>query len=153
MSWDKRSRPDWSPGHQPSNSSMSRVPCSPPLSRLCGQVPLARSETHLSELLDGVCNSMTDYALHVDPDTQFKQYMRFAPRSSGTTEDFPDFKNFQFNGPEASNALKFACETVVEELEDDIISLFSRDTEHVHEELCNRVSEHCKDSSHTNEEL
>ncbi|XP_051267980.1 protein canopy-1 isoform X2 [Dicentrarchus labrax] len=117
------------------------------------KVPLARSETHLSELLDGVCNSMTDYALHVDPNTQLKQYMRFAPRSSGTTGDFPDFKNFQFNGPEASNALKFACETVVEELEDDIIYLFSRDTEHVHEELCNRVSDYCKDSSHTNKEL
>ncbi|XP_028283700.1 protein canopy-1 [Parambassis ranga] len=117
------------------------------------KVPLARSETHLSELLDEVCNSMSDYALHVDPKTQHKQYMRFAPRSSGSTSDFPDFKNFQFDGPEASNALKFACETVVEELEDDIISAISQDLEDVHEELCNRVSDYCKDSSHTNEEL
>uniref|UniRef100_A0A8C3ACP9 Canopy FGF signaling regulator 1 n=1 Tax=Cyclopterus lumpus TaxID=8103 RepID=A0A8C3ACP9_CYCLU len=116
-------------------------------------VPLARSETHLSDLLDGVCNSMSDYALHVDPDTQHKQYMRFAPRSSGATGDFPDFKNFQFDGPEASNALKFACESVVEELEDDIISLFSKDMEHMHQELCNRVSDYCKDSRNTNEEL
>lgn len=82
-------------------------------SRLCGQVPLARSEAHLSELLDGVCNSMSDYALHVDPDTQHKEYMRFAPRSSGTTGDLPDFKNFQFDGPEASNALKFAVSAKV----------------------------------------
>ncbi|XP_044222857.1 protein canopy-1 [Thunnus albacares] len=117
------------------------------------KVPLARSETHLSELLDGVCGSMSDYALHVDPDTQQKQYMRFAPRSSGATGDFPDFKNFQFDGPDASNALKFACESIVEELEDDIISLFSQDTEHVHQELCNRVSDYCKDATHTNEEL
>ncbi|KAM9349551.1 protein canopy-1 [Symphorus nematophorus] len=117
------------------------------------KIPFARSEAHLSELLDGVCNSMSDYALHVDPDTQLKQYRRFAPRASGATGDFPDFKNFQFDGPEASNALKFACETVVEELEDDIISLFSQDTEHVHTELCNRISDYCKDSSHTNEEL
>ncbi|XP_045907957.1 protein canopy-1 isoform X1 [Micropterus dolomieu] len=117
------------------------------------KVPLARSETHLHELLDGVCNSMSDYSLHVDPDTQHKQYMRFAPRSSETTGNFPDFKNFQFDGPEASSALKFACETVVEELEDDIISLFSQDVKHVHEELCNRVSDYCKDSSHTYQEL
>ncbi|KAF1383239.1 hypothetical protein PFLUV_G00129670 [Perca fluviatilis] len=117
------------------------------------KVPLARSETHLSELLEGVCNSMSDYALHVDPDTQHKQYMRFAPRSSGATGDFPDFKNFQFDGPEASDSMKFACEAVVEELEDDIISLFSQDVEHVHEELCNRVSDYCEGSSHTNEEL
>ncbi|KAI3375395.1 hypothetical protein L3Q82_021881 [Scortum barcoo] len=107
------------------------------------KVPFARSETHLSELLDGVCNSMSDYSLYVDPDTQHKQYMRFAPRNGVTTGDFPDLKNFQFDGPEASSALKFApksCETVVEELEDDIISVFSQDVEHVHEELCNRVS-------------
>ncbi|XP_047444462.1 protein canopy-1 [Mugil cephalus] len=117
------------------------------------KVPLARSEIHLSELLDEVCNSMSDYALHVDPDTQKKQYMRFAPRDGVTTGDFPDFNNFQFDGPEASNALKFACETLVEELEDDIISVFSQDVQDVHKELCNRISDYCKDSSHTNEEL
>ncbi|KAM4624086.1 protein canopy-1 [Polymixia lowei] len=117
------------------------------------KVPLARSETHLSELLDGVCGSMSDYALHVDPDTKEKRYKRFAPRSSGTTGDFPDFKDFQFDGPEASSALKFACESIVEELEDDIISLFSQDTEHVVKELCNRVSDYCKDAKLTNEEL
>uniref|UniRef100_A0A3P9CEE9 Canopy FGF signaling regulator 1 n=1 Tax=Maylandia zebra TaxID=106582 RepID=A0A3P9CEE9_9CICH len=72
------------------------------------KVPFARSETHLSELLDSVCNSMSDYALYVDPITQHKQYRRFAPRSSASTDDFPDFKNFQFDGPEASNDIKFA---------------------------------------------
>lgn len=74
----------------------------------CGQVPLAHSETYLSELLDEVCNSMSDYALHVDPDTKYKEYMRFVPRSSEAKEDFPDFKNFQFDGPEASRIMKFA---------------------------------------------
>nr|XP_020441122.1 protein canopy-1-like [Monopterus albus] len=117
------------------------------------KVPLVRSETHLSELLDGLCSSMSDYALHVDPDTQHRQYMRFAPRSSGVSGDFPDIKNFKFDGPEGSNSLKFACETIVEELEDDIISLFSQDVKPVHKELCNRVSDYCRDSSHTNEEL
>ncbi|KAG7524655.1 hypothetical protein JOB18_015202 [Solea senegalensis] len=117
------------------------------------KVPLARSEAHLTELLDGVCGSMSDYALHVDPNTQRKQYMRFAPRSDRDTGDFPDFNNFQFDGPETSNGLKFACETVVEELEDDIISLFSQDTERVQEELCSRVSDYCRDDSHKNQEL
>ncbi|XP_038148090.1 protein canopy-1 [Cyprinodon tularosa] len=110
------------------------------------KVPLARSETHLSELLDQVCESMSDYALHVDPDTQLRQYRRFAPRSSGSNQDFPDFKNFQFDGPEASSNLKFACETLVEELEDDIISLFSREEENLQAELCSRASDYCEDS-------
>ncbi|MEQ2263031.1 hypothetical protein XENORESO_002261 [Xenotaenia resolanae] len=116
-------------------------------------VPFARSETHLSELLDGVCNSMNDYALYVDPETHHKQYRRFAPRSSGSSENFPDFKNFQFDGPEASNNLKFACETLVEELEDDIISLLGQDEGNVQEELCNRVSDYCEDDSQPNDEL
>lgn len=32
------------------------------------------------------------------------------------------------------------CETIVEDLDDDIISLFSQSTKHVAEELCNGVS-------------
>ncbi|KAL2097409.1 hypothetical protein ACEWY4_006616 [Coilia grayii] len=107
------------------------------------KVPFARSETHLTELLEGVCNSMSDYALYEDPDTKQKSYKRFAPRSSGGG-DFPDFNNFKFDGPEGSNSLKFACETVVEELEDDIISLFARESDHVAEKLCGEISGHCK---------
>ncbi|XP_068605215.1 protein canopy-1 [Brachionichthys hirsutus] len=114
------------------------------------KVPFARSEAHLSELLDGVCSSMSDYALHVDPETQIKRYMRFAPRTTG---DFPDLVNFQFDGPEASNALTFACETVVEELEDDIIALFNQEAEHAHLELCSRISDYCKDGRPSPEEL
>ena len=68
---------------------------------------MARSETHLSDLLEGVCSSMSDYALYVDPDTQEKQYRRFAPRD-GNNVDFPNFNNFKFDGPDGSNALKFA---------------------------------------------
>ncbi|KAK6302660.1 hypothetical protein J4Q44_G00270150 [Coregonus suidteri] len=116
------------------------------------KVPLARSETNLSELLDGVCGSMSDYALHVDPDTKKKQYKRFAPRSSDAG-DFPDFNNFKFDGPEGSNALKFACESIVEEFEDDIISLFAKETDHVVDKLCNEVSDHCKGTKFQSDEL
>ncbi|XP_019739369.1 protein canopy-1 [Hippocampus comes] len=118
------------------------------------KVPLARSETHLSELLDGVCNSMSDYALHVDPATQRKQYLRFAPRSGGgSIGDFPDLKNFQFTGPQAPDALKFACEIIVEDLEDDIITLFSQSSEDPQRQLCNVVSDYCNDTSDRNDEL
>ncbi|XP_056276809.1 protein canopy-1 [Pseudoliparis swirei] len=117
------------------------------------KVPLARSESHLSELVEAVCGSMSDYALHVDPATRQRAYRRFAPRDSGALGDFPDFNNFQFDGPDASNALKFACEAVVEELEDDIISLFSREAEHEHQELCSRVSDYCEDDRAPKQEL
>ncbi|KAL0966097.1 hypothetical protein UPYG_G00290890 [Umbra pygmaea] len=103
------------------------------------KVPLARSESNLSELLEGVCDRMTDYALHVDPVTKKEQYKRFAPRSSNAG-DFPDFNNFKFDGPEGSDALKFACESILEEFEDDIFSLFAKETDHVVDKLCNEIS-------------
>ncbi|XP_053739074.1 protein canopy-1 [Synchiropus splendidus] len=117
------------------------------------KVQLARSESHLSELLDEVCSRMSDYALHKDPNTQEKLYRRFAPRSEDSPENFPDFNNFQFDGPGGSNALKFACETIVEELEDHIIALFSKDSQHEHSQLCNTLSDHCRDLKPTHQEL
>lgn len=116
------------------------------------KVPLARSETHLSELLEGVCGSMSDYALYEDPDTKEKRYKRFAPRG-GDSGDFPDLNNFKFDGPEGSNELKFACETIVEELEDDIISVFAERSDNVVDELCSEISDHCKDAKLQKKEL
>ncbi|XP_030631265.1 protein canopy-1 [Chanos chanos] len=109
------------------------------------KIPLARSETQLSELLEDVCERMNDYAIYEDPDTKQSRYKRFAPRGNDNL-NFPDFKNFKFDGPDASSALKFACENIVEEYEDDIISLFSKETKHVAQKLCNEVSGHCKGS-------
>uniref|UniRef100_A0A9J8C9L5 Canopy FGF signaling regulator 1 n=1 Tax=Cyprinus carpio carpio TaxID=630221 RepID=A0A9J8C9L5_CYPCA len=116
------------------------------------QVPLARSETYLTELLEEVCNSMSDYALYEDPDTKEKSYKRFAPRGNDGG-NFPDFKNFKFDGPESSSALKFACESIVEELEDDIISLFASEAGHVAKTLCSEISGHCKSSVFQHSEL
>lgn len=116
------------------------------------KVPLARSEIHLSELLDGLCEHMGDYALYQDPDSGEKRYRRFAPRADQNMGDLPDFKNFKFEGPE-SNALKFACETIREELEDDIISLFQQDSQNLQKQLCSNISGYCRDSGHASEEL
>uniref|UniRef100_A0A8C7XJB4 Canopy FGF signaling regulator 1 n=1 Tax=Oryzias sinensis TaxID=183150 RepID=A0A8C7XJB4_9TELE len=129
------------PKRIPKRSARPHV--SSPVSLLCVQVPLARSETHLGELLEEVCKSMSDYALYLDPNTQQKQYRRFAPRSTGADGGFPDLKNFQFDGPEASTGLTFACETLVEELEDAIISTFSKKADGVEEQLCSTVCGKC----------
>ncbi|XP_023660494.2 protein canopy-1 [Paramormyrops kingsleyae] len=116
------------------------------------KVPLARSETHLTELLEEVCNSMSDYGLHVDPDTKEKSYKRFAPRDSGGG-DFPDLKHFQFDGPHGSESLKFACESIVEDYEDEIISLFTQGEDHVVDTLCSKLSGHCRSASSSRAEL
>lgn len=111
------------------------------------KVPLVKSEVYLTEVLEGICERMDDYSLYIDPDTKEKTFKRFAPRDS---EAFPsvDFNNFQFN-PGDSNPLKYACERVVEENDEEIISLVSKDTENFAEQLCNQVAGLCNDIPHS----
>lgn len=47
---------------------------------LC-QVPLARSEGNLLELMEGVCERMEDYGEVTDPSTDRKSYIRIRSRS------------------------------------------------------------------------
>lgn len=47
---------------------------------LC-QVPLARSEGNLLELMEGVCERMEDYGEATDPSTDRKSYIRIKSRS------------------------------------------------------------------------
>uniref|UniRef100_UPI00398E5073 protein canopy homolog 1-like n=1 Tax=Pristiophorus japonicus TaxID=55135 RepID=UPI00398E5073 len=111
------------------------------------EIPYARSETHLLELFENVCSNMDDYALYVDPETQKKTYMRFAPRDSEKMSSV-DFNNFKFD-PENSKSLKFVCESIMEEYEDEIISLFAHEADHVADQLCIEKSEMCEPSMQT----
>uniref|UniRef100_A0A8C6SCL4 DUF3456 domain-containing protein n=1 Tax=Neogobius melanostomus TaxID=47308 RepID=A0A8C6SCL4_9GOBI len=140
------------PGRPKKTINVGSFRLSPDGSMQDKKVPLARSEMHLSDLLDGLCDRMNDYALHNDPDSGEKRYRRFAPREGQGMTDLPDFKHFKFEGPEA-NALKFACETVREELEDDIISLFQKDSQDVQQQLCRNISGYCRDGGSVKEEL
>ncbi|XP_069770881.1 protein canopy homolog 1-like isoform X2 [Narcine bancroftii] len=78
---------------------------SPDGSQKPNEIPYARSETHLLELFETICSNMDDYALYVDPETQKRTYMRFAPRDTEKMGSV-DFKNFKFD-PENSKSLKF----------------------------------------------
>ncbi|GCC31916.1 protein canopy-1 [Chiloscyllium punctatum] len=114
---------------------------SPDGSQKPNEIPYAKSETHLLELFETICSNMDDYALYVDPETQKKTYMRFAPRDSEKLGSV-DFKNFKFD-PENSKSLKFVCESILEEYEEEIISLFAHETDHVADKLCSEKSEIC----------
>ncbi|XP_078393197.1 protein canopy homolog 1-like [Cetorhinus maximus] len=120
---------------------------SPDGSQKPNEIPYARSEIHLLELLETVCSNMDDYALYVDPETQKKTYMRFAPRDSEKLGSV-DFNNFKFD-PENSKSLKFVCESIVEEYEEEIISLFIHEADHVVDKLCSEKSEMCDPSRQT----
>ncbi|XP_053322641.1 protein canopy homolog 1 [Spea bombifrons] len=111
------------------------------------KVPFAKSEQYLTEVLEQICEKMDDYGLYADPETQEKSYKRFAPRDN---EEFGslDFKNFQFN-PDESGSLKFACERVVEEHEDEIFSLIAHETDNLADKLCAEEAGLCKEVAHS----
>nr|XP_033787513.1 protein canopy homolog 1 isoform X2 [Geotrypetes seraphini] len=110
------------------------------------KIPLAKSESYLTEVLENICDRMNDYSLHVDPETQEKSYKRFAPRD-GEQMGTINFNSFQFN-PDTSNYLKFACESVVEDHEDEILSLIAQEADSLADKLCVKKSGFCQISSH-----
>ncbi|XP_019598075.2 protein canopy homolog 1 isoform X1 [Rhinolophus sinicus] len=110
-----------------------------------GQISLAQSEAFLTELLDNVCERMDDYKLEEDPVTKEKTFKRFAPRKGDKI--YKEFKKFFFHS-DAYRPLKFACETIIEEYEDEIFSLLAQEAHYLADKLCNENSDLCDASNH-----
>ncbi|XP_045876026.1 protein canopy homolog 1 isoform X2 [Meles meles] len=105
------------------------------------QVPLARSEAFLVDLLDGVCERMNEYQLEEDPVTKEKAFKRFAPRKGDKM--YKEFKKFYFYS-DAYRPLKFACEAIIEEHEDEILSLIAQEAHRLADKLCGGKADLCK---------
>ncbi|XP_061076678.1 protein canopy homolog 2 [Conger conger] len=107
------------------------------------EVPLARSEGHLLEVMDEVCEKMKDYGERVEPSTNRKIYVRVTSRDgkamdlSETTLD-----------SRVTSSLKFACETIVEQHEDEIIEFFAHETDNVKDKLCSKRTDLCDHALH-----
>lgn len=50
------------------------------------QIPYAGSETHLHELVENICDKMTDYGVQTIPDMGTVSYVRFQPRGDEPVE-------------------------------------------------------------------
>ncbi|XP_070644570.1 protein canopy homolog 1 isoform X2 [Bos indicus] len=101
------------------------------------KIPLAQSEAFLTDLLDKVCERMNDYRLEEDPVTKEKTFKRFAPRKGDKI--YKEFKKFYFYS-DAYRPLKFACETIIEEFEDEILSLITQEAHQLADTLCGEKS-------------
>ncbi|KAK1799787.1 hypothetical protein P4O66_006322, partial [Electrophorus voltai] len=102
------------------------------------EVPLARSEGHLLEVMEEVCEKMKDYGERVDSTTNRKIYMRHTSHD-GTAMDLSDVTL----DSRVSANLKFACETIVEQNEDEIIEFFAHETDNVKDKLCSKRTDLC----------
>ncbi|XP_016096497.1 protein canopy homolog 2 [Sinocyclocheilus grahami] len=102
------------------------------------EVPFSRSESHLLELMKEVCERMNDYGERVECATDRKTYERHASRD-GTAMDLSDVT---FDS-RVSSSLKFACETIVEQHEDELIEFFAHETDNVKDKLCSKRTDLC----------
>ncbi|XP_067667786.1 protein canopy homolog 2-like [Haliotis asinina] len=84
------------------------------------EIPYARSETHLTELVEEVCSRMNEYAQTTDDDGK-KSVVRTNSRNGKPLS----LKNININR-EIQQQLRFYCESLIEEHEEDIIGLFKR---------------------------
>ncbi|XP_060766555.1 protein canopy homolog 2 isoform X2 [Neoarius graeffei] len=101
-------------------------------------VPFARSEGHLLELMEGVCEKMKDYGETLDPATNRKTYTRFMAREGSPA----DITNVSYDS-RVTASLKFACEMIVEQNEDEIIEFFAHETDNVKDKLCSKRTDLC----------
>ncbi|XP_037534868.1 protein canopy homolog 2 isoform X1 [Nematolebias whitei] len=102
------------------------------------EVPLARSEGNLLELMESVCERMQDYGERTDPSTSRKSYIRVKSRSG----EAMDLSEAALDS-RVTSSLKFACETIVEQHEDEIIEFFAHETENVKDRLCSKRTDLC----------
>ncbi|XP_069086651.1 protein canopy homolog 2 [Pleurodeles waltl] len=112
-------------------------------SQSVSEVPYARSEAHLTELLERVCEKMADYGEKIDSSTQRKTYVRVLSRD-GTKMDLSGTKLDK----DVTTNLKFACERIAEEYEDELIEFFSYKSENVKDRLCSKRTDLCDHAIH-----
>ncbi|KAG9353508.1 hypothetical protein JZ751_018163 [Albula glossodonta] len=107
------------------------------------EVPLARSEGHLLEVMETVCEKMKDYGERTDPSSNRKTYARVTSRD-GKAMDLSDTTL----DSRVTSSLKFACETIVEQHEDELIEFFAHETDNVKDKLCSKRTDLCDHALH-----
>jgi len=105
------------------------------------EISFSRSEAHIYELLDNVCEKYKDYATAVNPATGKQVYVR--------TKDY-DNKQYRLPGSDSSSKvqsrLNSACHSVLDDHEETLVKFLSnaatdpvREFCHVQAELCSSV--------------
>jgi len=104
-------------------------------------IPYARSNEHLSEIVDTVCKGFEDYAQAKEKGSGEPTLLRLmthegnmSPRMS-EVDIVPD--------DDLNTRLKFYCENIVEDQEETILELFAKEGDNMDIELCSRRTKIC----------
>ncbi|MEQ2269502.1 Protein canopy 2 [Xenotaenia resolanae] len=88
--------------------------------------------------MESVCERMEDYGERTDPSTNRKSYIRVMSRIG----EAMDLSEATLDS-RVTSSLKFACETIVEHHEDEIIEFFAYEVDNVKDKLCSKRTDLC----------
>ncbi|KAJ8947932.1 hypothetical protein NQ314_008525 [Rhamnusium bicolor] len=114
-------------------------------------VPQAKSELHLSEIIENICETMDGY-------------IRALWKSNGTLTLFPMVTETGQMNPnmmdvdviqddDLNKSLKYYCEGIMEEHEENIIKLYQEETPNIKVQFCVKDTSICPPNKSINEEL
>ncbi|XP_046420293.1 protein seele isoform X2 [Neodiprion fabricii] len=107
-------------------------------------IPLARSEVHISDMLDSICAKLDDYVRATYKSTGQLTLLRIMDPTGGMNPDISKVDIVQDG--DLNKSLKFYCEGIVDEFEDDIVQLFSKGTKDIDVKVCTDVANFCSDT-------
>ncbi|XP_011145478.1 protein seele [Harpegnathos saltator] len=105
------------------------------------KVPLRKSQVHISDIVDDICSKMKDYVRGIKKYNKKLTIFNIVLPSGGMNPEMS--KVDLIHDGDLNKSLEFYCHLVVEQLEDDIISLYVNDVENKKEKLCTEHSHIC----------
>ncbi|XP_063217584.1 protein seele [Bacillus rossius redtenbacheri] len=97
-------------------------------------VPFARSEMHLTEVMETVCDKMDDYVRGTYKTSGELTVLRLITEDGKMNPLLSEVDLIQDS--DLNKSLKFYCEGIVEEFEDNILRLFGKDAKNIDIKLC-----------------
>ncbi|XP_014483141.1 PREDICTED: protein canopy homolog 1 [Dinoponera quadriceps] len=106
------------------------------------KIPLIKSEVHISDMLDDICQKMNDYVRATKKyNKKLTIFNLMTPE--GTMNPQMSKVDIIHDG-DLNKSLEYNCNTIIEEFEDDIIKLYVNDLENRKEKLCTEISNICE---------
>jgi len=104
-------------------------------------VPYARSEMYLTEVFETVCSKMDDY---VRATYKTSGELTLLPIIGRDGQMNPDLNHVDIvQDSDLNKSLKFYCEGIVEEFEENILRLFGADVDNIDIKLCSNEAKLC----------
>ncbi|XP_043261896.1 protein seele isoform X2 [Colletes gigas] len=114
------------------------------------KIPLAQSEIHISDVLDSICDKMSDYVRATYKSNGQLTILNLMGPSGGMNPEMSKVDIIQDG--DMNKSLKYNCEGLVEEYEDSIISLFMRKENNIRHRLCTGITRSCNPADFAHED-